>query len=127
MSRLSQVGAWARVLPSILVAVAMLFAPLTGAMPMPCHDHDEAAQASHLNDGPSVSAWDEADHPDAPSDSAGHGKCCSLSCRTYVLVEDGVELEGRHLTLSRPRFSLADQIGDGVAVAPGLDPPRFQA
>ncbi|MFG1315572.1 hypothetical protein [Xanthobacter autotrophicus] len=117
---------WARVLPAILVAVAMLFAPLAGAMPMPCHDHDETILVLGLDDGQALSSRNGMDHTDTSSDSADHGRCCSLSCGVSVLVKDGVDLEVRHLTFSRTRLNLADQLDDGLAVSPGLDPPRFQ-
>jgi len=127
MIRFRRKVGWARVLPAILVAVALLFAPLAGAMPMPCHDHDETVLALDLHDGQTLSSWNGMDHTETSSDAVDHGKCCSLTCGISVLVKDGVDLEVRHLTFNRARLNLADQFDDGQAVSPGLDPPRFQA
>lgn len=125
MIRLRSAAGWVKVLPAILVAMAMLFGPIASAYSAPCHDGDSAyaAAADHPH---KITAPDPADHhPDEPTQPADHGKCCSVSCSVYVPVADGADLHVLDLAFVREPFDLANQAADGLAVLPGLDPPRF--
>ncbi|MFG1240577.1 hypothetical protein V5F63_25685 [Xanthobacter autotrophicus DSM 597] len=127
MLRLSSAAEWVKVLPAILVAMAMLFAPIASAYSAPCHDEDSAyaAAADHPHQ---IASPDPADHhSDESTQTADHGKCCSVSYSVYVPVADGADLHVLDLVFVRQPFDLANQAGDGLAVLPGLDPPRFQS
>lgn len=126
MARLRRAEGWLKVLPAMLVAFAMLFAPLANAHPVPCHDDADAAYAEGMDDPYPSASGDHADqHSDDPAQTVDHGKCCSVSCSVYAPVADDVDLHGLNLTFVRQQFDLVDQVADGLAVLPGLDPPRF--
>ncbi len=128
MIRLRSAAGWVKVLPAILVAMAMLFGPIASAYSAPCHDDGDPAYAAAADHPHQVASPDPADHhPDEPTQTADHGKCCSVSCSVYVPVANGVDLHVLDLVFVRQPFDLANQAGDGLAVLPGLDPPRFQS
>lgn len=127
MIKLRSAAGWVKVLPAILVALAMLFAPIANAYSAPCHDED-SAYAVAVDHPHQIASPDPADHhSDEPTQPADHGKCCSVSCSVYVPVADGADLHVLDLTFVRQPFDLANQAADGLAVLPGLDPPRFQS
>ncbi|MFG1330900.1 hypothetical protein V5F41_06545 [Xanthobacter autotrophicus] len=115
-------------LPAILVAMAMLFAPIASAYSAPCHDDGDPAYAVAVDHPHQIASPDPADpHADEPTQAAAHGKCCSVSCSVYLPVTEGADLHALDLVFVRQPFDLADQVADGLAVLPSLDPPRFQS
>lgn len=128
----------AKLLPAVLVGVAMLLAPLANARPMPCHDHDEPAahtDVAHvsgmhtvvMDDAQHVVTPDHGDHSGEPSQVVDHGKCCAVACGVHAMVIGSIAEDVLDPTFARQHFDLIDQVARGLTVPPALDPPRFQA
>ena len=128
----------AKLLPAVLVGVAMLLAPLANARPMPCHDHDEPAAhmgVAHvsvmhtvvLDDAQHVVASDHGDHSGGPSQIVDYGKCCAVACGAHAMVICGIAEDAIDPTFTRQHFDPIDQVARGLTVPPALDPPRFLA
>ncbi|MEP9380206.1 hypothetical protein ABLE91_26110 [Aquabacter sp. CN5-332] len=111
-----------KLLSAMLVAAAMLLAPVAHAMPVECHDHAEDAppHAAVADDhGAAV-----ADDHDGKVGMTDHGACCDLACSVWsitVQTEDGAIL---HLKFLGHHPLPSDRVFAGLAVPPGLDPPR---
>lgn len=123
----------AKLLPAVLVGVAMLLAPLANARPMPCHDHDEpaahrgVAQVSVMHDAQHVVASGLVDHSGEPSQVVDHGKCCAVACGVHAMVIGSIAEDVLDPTFARQHFDHIDQVARGLTVPPALDPPRFLA
>lgn len=131
MVSVGQLVRWARALLAMPVAIALLFAPMAGAMTGPCHDrigyqqdhgddHDVAASAQ-----PASSTVQHQDQP-APNQAAGDFKnCCSASCGISLTVIARHNPATPARLTARSRLEWNDQGGRGIAFPPTLGPPRF--
>jgi len=119
----------AKLLSTLLVAVVMLFAPLANVIPLQCHDDDPAlAVHATVSDGAQhVVASGHVAHPDASSQGIDQGKCCAFACGTHAIAIDSVGEIVLDLAFIRQHFDRTSQVARGLAVSPGLEPPRFHA
>ena len=123
MIRFRQAIGHVKLLSAMLVAAAMLLAPLAHAMPMQCHDHAEDAQ--HVVDGHGAAVADHHDEYDGKAQMTDHGACCDLACSVWGIAIGSADAAIQHLK-SLGHYPLpSDRVFAGLAVPPGLDPPRF--
>lgn len=112
-------------LPTILVAVALLFAPLANAMSMPCHDQADQAHSAVAESPQHVAASDHDDHP-GHSDAVDHGSCCSFACSACVVAINKASDGSLVLVSVSQHYGRDNQVGHGLAIPPIIGPPRFQ-
>lgn len=120
----------AKLLSTFLVAVVMLVAPLTTAIPLQCHDDDGPALAAHatVSDAAQhVVASGHVAHPDASSQGIDQEKCCDFACGAHAIAVDSMSESVLDLPFIRRHFDRTSQVARGLAVSPGLEPPRFRA
>ena len=113
-----------KLLSAMLVAAAMLLAPVAHAMPVQCHDHAEDAPHAAVADDHGAAVANHHDDHDGKVGMTDHGACCDLACSVWsitVQTEDGAIL---HLKFLGHQPLPSDRVFAGLAVSPGLDPPR---
>lgn len=114
-----------RLLAAMLVAGAMLLAPLAHAMPVQCHDRAEPAHAEAVEGHHAAVVDDHHDDHDAKVQMVDHGTCCDLACVVWGLAIGNEVWVALQLTYLGHHLLPEDPIFAGLAVPPGLDPPRF--
>lgn len=107
---------------AILVALALLLAPATGAQVMPCHDgpvheHSDLEHASVQMDAHSATQ--------VGLHTPDHKNYCAVPCGFCVALTSMNRTEAPIATGSLFRFAWADQTGSGLALPPTLGPPRL--
>lgn len=119
-----------RALLAVLVAMALIIAPMPVAEAAPCeghvgqlhehgdHHHQPAFEQSSLT--VIFQSQSEPEHETADSK-----KCCGTMCSVQiVLVSEAITAVLERLT-ANARLEWGDQAGDNVAFPPILGPPRF--
>ncbi|WP_168879257.1 hypothetical protein [Rhizobium sp. P28RR-XV] len=115
--------AWMDAMLTLLVALALLFAPVASVQAMACHDRLDHAQQSSFVHSPVLR------NTQASSDSGfhtpDHKGCCAVRC-AFCVVLAVVDREDAPAAMSSfLRFAWADQTGSGLALPPMLGPPRL--
>lgn len=114
--------AWMNAVLTVLVGLALLFAPTAGVQAMQCHEH-----SVHEHSGFERSSIQEAVHasvkggPHIPD----HKSCCAVPCGFCVVLTNMDRPEAPAAIGSFLRFAWRDQTGHGLALPPTLGPPRF--
>ncbi|AYG58923.1 hypothetical protein CCGE525_09000 [Rhizobium jaguaris] len=114
--------AWTNAVLTVLVALALLFAPTAGAQAMQCHERP-------------VHGYSRVEHiptqKDANASLQGgfhtpdHKSCCAVPCGFCIVLTSTERIEVPAPTVSFLRFAWADQSGTGLALPPTLGPPRL--
>ncbi|MFG1423162.1 hypothetical protein V5F77_23200 [Xanthobacter sp. DSM 24535] len=125
MIRFRQAIGHVRLLSAVLVAAAMLLAPLAQAMPVQCHDHAEDAQHATIADGHGAAVADHHDEHDGTAQMTDHGACCELASSIWGIAIGSTDTAIQHLKSLGHHPLPSDRVFPGLAVPPGLHPPRF--
>lgn len=119
-----------RALLAMLVAMALLVAPMPVAQAAPCeghagqlHEHGDHRHPPVLKDSSPVAKLQSQSLPEHKA--ADSKSCCGTMCSVHLVMvgkEDAAVLE--QLT-AHARLEWGNQAGAGVAFPPILGPPRF--
>ena len=113
---------WGNAVLTVLVALALLFAPAARVQAMQCHERPVNEHSGFEN---------ASIHADVHASSkgglhtAGHKSCCVVPCSFCVVLTNMDRPEGPAAIGSFLRFAWRDQTGHGLVLAPTLGPPRF--
>jgi hypothetical protein len=113
----------AQALLTLLVAMSMLFATLSAARALPCHDYDghQTVAAGSLQ---FEAANGNVGHRRA-SHILDHKACCN-GCSLYAAVIETASVAVLDLFSTIQRYERNDRAINGLALLPALDPPRSQ-
>ena len=114
--------AWMNAVLTVLVTLALVFAPTAGAMAMQCperpvHAHDRVEHNSIQKDA-NTSLQGGFHTP-------GHKSCCAVPCGFCIVLMNIDRTEAPAARGALLRFAWGDQTGRGLTLPPTLGPPRF--
>lgn len=115
--------AWMDAMLTLLVALALLFAPVASVQAMACHDRLDHAQQSSFVHSPVLKNTLASSH--GHIHTPDHKGCCAFQC-AFCIVMAAVDREDAPAVIgSFLHFAWADQTGSGLALPPTLGPPRL--
>lgn len=114
--------AWMNAVLTVLVTLALFFAPTAGAMAMQYHEHPDHAhhgvEQTPTHDDASASLQGGHHTPD-------HKSCCAVSCGLCLVLMNIERTESPATRGSFLHFAWGDQTGSGLTLPPTLGPPRL--
>ncbi|MGV6875348.1 hypothetical protein ACUSIJ_21975 [Pseudochelatococcus sp. B33] len=115
-----------RLLPALLVAVALFVAPLAHAMPVPCHSQtvQVPAQDGVGNQHQAAVSVHKIHTGNGQLHAADYKVCCSFACGVCAVVAGAADASTFVPASVRQYYGWADQISLGLSVLPLLTPPR---
>ncbi|GAA3109025.1 hypothetical protein GCM10010520_61950 [Rhizobium viscosum] len=107
---------------TVLVTLAILFAPMAGAMAMQCHERPvhtrHGIEQTLIQKDAGTSLQGGLRTPD-------HKSCCAVSCGFCLVFMNIDKTEAPADRGFFLRFAWGDQIGSGLTLPPMLGPPRL--
>ncbi len=113
---------WINAVLTMLVALALLFAPVAGAQAMSCHERQV-----YTHPGFEHSSIHRDVHSSLPDGlhTPDHKSCCTVACSFCVVLASTDRTEAPLTVISFFHFAWSDQTGRGLALPPTLGPPRL--
>lgn len=119
-----------RALLAVLVALALIIAPMPVAQAAPCeghigqpHEHENYRHQPALeHSSPTAKLQSQS----APEHKAADSKtCCSTMCSVHLVMVSKEDIAVLENLTAHARLEWGNQAGVGVAFPPILGPPRF--
>lgn len=114
--------AWMNAALTVLVTLALFFAPTAGAIAMQCPERPDHAhhgvEQTFIHDDATASLPGGFHTPD-------HKSCCTVLCGFCIVLMNIERTEYPATRGSVLHFAWGDQTGRGLTLAPTLGPPRL--